>query len=281
MTGRRAAFVPETGSSMVPAGLDATLVLLRHGETTYIAEGRFQGQQEAPLSPLGLRQAELAAERLAHPSEVNPLPIPPGPPVAIVHSPLQRTTQVATRVRDALAATGAAPPIVVEPGLAEIAQGQWEGVPHTEIRARWRHLLAAWRRTPTLANAPGGEQLVDVQGRVEPAIRRILALLEAAGPPGGVDRSPVPGYQEAAMPPVPWAVLVGHDGIFKVVLLTLLDLPLERFWVFPFALGGISVVDIRGGRATLRAHNLTGHLAPLYTDGSIPESGDRQRSGAL
>ena len=53
------------GASPIPAGLDATLVLLRHGETTWIAEGRFQGGSDVPLSPLGERQATLAAERIA------------------------------------------------------------------------------------------------------------------------------------------------------------------------------------------------------------------------
>ena len=66
-----------------------------------------------------------------------------------------------------------------------------------------------------------------------------------------------------AVADVPWTLLVAHDGIFKVVLLTLLDLPLDRFWTFPFALCGITVVEFRDGRGILRAHNLTDHLATL------------------
>ncbi|HEY5434833.1 MAG TPA: histidine phosphatase family protein, partial [Candidatus Limnocylindrales bacterium] len=46
--------------SPIPEGLDATLVLVRHGESEWIREGRFQGQAETPLSQLGLRQATLA-----------------------------------------------------------------------------------------------------------------------------------------------------------------------------------------------------------------------------
>lgn len=79
----------------------------------------------------------------------------------------------------------------------------------------------------------------------------------------------------------PWTILVGHDGIFKVTLLTLLDLPLERFWAFSFALGGISVVDFLGGRPVLRAHNLVEHLAPLLDEQAIAETEERERSGAL
>ena len=46
---------------MIPTGLEASIALLRHGESVYITEGRFQGQADNPLSPLGERQAQLAA----------------------------------------------------------------------------------------------------------------------------------------------------------------------------------------------------------------------------
>jgi broad specificity phosphatase PhoE len=59
----------------------------------------------------------------------------------------------------------------------------------------------------------------------------------------------------------PWSITVAHDGILRLILLRLLDLPLERYWSFPFALCGISVVELRAGRARLRAHNLEEHLA--------------------
>ena len=50
---------------LIPDGLDATLVLVRHGESTYIAEGRFQGRADSPLTEIGERQAALVAARLA------------------------------------------------------------------------------------------------------------------------------------------------------------------------------------------------------------------------
>ena len=54
------------------------------------------------------------------------------------------------------------------------------------------------------------------------------------------------------------------------MLLTLLDLPLDRFWTFPFALCGITVVEFRDGRGILRAHNLTEHLAALAATDAAP-----------
>jgi broad specificity phosphatase PhoE len=85
----------------------------------------------------------------------------------------------------------------------------------------------------------------------------------------------------------PWIVLVGHDGAFKVALLALLGLPLDRFWTFTQTTTGIAVLDIRNGRTVLRAWNRTEHLAPLEREQgeaerrAEEEAAARARSGAL
>ena len=79
----------------------------------------------------------------------------------------------------------------------------------------------------------------------------------------------------------PWTIVVGHDGVFKVLLLTLFGLPLERFWMWSSDLCGISVIELRAGRPTIRAMNLTEHLAGLLDEDAQAESEARTRSGAL
>ncbi len=79
----------------------------------------------------------------------------------------------------------------------------------------------------------------------------------------------------------PWTVIVGHDGVFKVTLLTLFGLPLTHFWMFTMGLTGITVVELRGGRPVLRAANLTEHLAPLSEALEREQAEKRARSGAL
>ncbi len=266
--------------SPIPPGLDATLVLVRHGESRFIVEGRFQGQMETPLSETGLAQAAAVAARLAEQTAPPALPITAGPPREIVHSPLQRAAQTADAIARARDGTADAvrTPVRADAGFMEIGQGAWEGLHRDEISARYTTELAAWRRAPADHHAPGGEAIVAVQARVRDALARTLAALIHDAPPAGPDM--VPGYA-GTRGAGPWSILVGHDGVFKVVMLTLFDLPLERFWMWSFDLCGIGVVEFRGGRPILKAHNLTDHLAPRLDEASLAERAAREATGAL
>jgi probable phosphoglycerate mutase len=277
----------------VPPDLDASLVLLRHGQSVWLAEGRFQGRADTPLSPLGERQAALAGARLADPAAPPRLPVPAGDPVAIIHSPLARTAQTAAAVAAAIALRGRpAPPLVAEPGLIEIAQGAWEGLYQRDVEAGWPSEIAGWRRDPVRTFAPGGESLIDVDRRVREALSGVVERLErasVAAPDGGASGAAAGPTAASFYDPHagPWIVLVGHDGAFKVALLALLGLPLDRFWTFTQTTTGIAVLDIRNGRTVLRAWNRTEHLAPLEREQgeaerrAEEEAAARARSGAL
>jgi len=238
-------------------------VLVRHGESTWVAEGRFQGRGDPPLSPLGRRQAASVAARIAARSAEQSPPLPAGSPLVIWHSPLQRAAATARAIASA---QDIAPPLRPSVGLAEIDQGEWQGLTHHEVRARWAPTLGAWRADPTAAQAPGGERLVDAQHRVREALSGILAEMQPLTPPHANPAEPAADDSY-------WAILVAHDGTLRLALMTLLGLPIERFWSFPFALCGISVVEIDGGRAVLRAHNLVDHLATLALAAGRPDRG--------
>ncbi len=293
-------------------------MLVRHGESTWIAEGRFQGRENPPLSPLGERQASLVGERLAAPLAAPPLPLPGRPPLGVWHSPLTRAHRTAEAIADRIGDVA----LYEAPAFTEIGQGTWQGRRHEEIVAEDGAALEAWRREPVRYHAPGGEPLLEAASRVQQGLRELLAALLAEGPaeapgpsaalgsrvapPAGAagraaldDRalaarvsddpdaaspnraSAVPGYAVPA-DEEPWAILVAHDGIFRLILLTLLELPYERFWSFPFVLCGVSIVAVRDGHAVLRAHNLSDHLATLAAGGGAAAAeakGDRR--GAL
>ena len=104
------------------------LYLVRHGETTYNAEGRIQGQSDAPLSALGHRQGQAVAEAFTG-----------GSVGAIVSSPLRRTMETARYIAERLGL-----PIATDPRLMELDAGVFQGQlrstleeSHPEILARW------------------------------------------------------------------------------------------------------------------------------------------------
>ena len=271
---------------IIPDGLDAVVAFVRHGESEWVAENRFHGQGDPPLSDLGRRLALLTARRIARRARRPPLPLPAGAPRAIVHSPLGRAAETAELIGRAVSggrgedAIEAPVPLVPEPGLLEIGQGEWEGLPSAEVTGRWGELLEAWRHDPLKAWAPGGESVAEVDARVRVALRTLLEDLAAEAREPVTGRSQVLGYGDIPGDE-PWSIVVGHDGVFKVALLALLDYPLARFWTLPFALCGISVVEIRNGRPRLRLHNATDHLTGVDSGEGARREAERRRTGAL
>lgn len=271
--------------ALIPDGLDATIVLVRHGESEWITRGLFQGQGDSPLTDLGRRQAALVGRRLATADVPPVLPIPARAPAAIRHSPLLRAAGTAAGIIAAYherAPFDGGDVLAAEPddGLTEIGQGEWEGQPGSLIAERWGAILQRWRQAPLEAWAPGGESLPEVDRRVRSTLADVLGRLASEPRHGTRRRTGVLGYAED-LGDDPWALLVGHDGVFKVLLLALLDLPLERFWLVPFALCGISVVEVRAGRPRLRLLNATDHLAELETEAEQALTEEREKTGAL
>ncbi len=97
--------------------VEGALALVRHGESTWVAEGRFQGQGDPPLSPLGERQAALAGGRLRDPSAFPALPLPAVVPIGIWHSPLRRAASTADGDRPGARRRCAAPPGAAAHGI--------------------------------------------------------------------------------------------------------------------------------------------------------------------
>ncbi len=260
----------ETGvAAIVPARLDAAVVLVRHGESTWVAQGRVQGRANPPLSVLGHQQAALVAARLAHPLAPPPLPVPTGRVLGCWHSTLDRAASTATAI-----AAACGPDLELHPDerLQEIGQGEWEGLTGADVQARFRQVRRGWQRDPVRVHPPGGESLPEVSRRAASFASELLAKLGEANPPGEAGSSA--GLAIAA-PAAPWAIVVSHEGLLRVLLLSLLDLPLDAFWRFPLGLCGISVVEVHNGRQSLRAHNMLDHLGPIGAVAPAPAASER------
>ena len=104
------------------------VLLVRHGQSTWNADGRWQGQADAPLSALGEAQAKEAAARV-------------GRVDAIWASDLVRASRTAGIVGEALSLD-----VQVDARLRERHAGPWQGLTRVEIEAQWPGDLAAGRR---------------------------------------------------------------------------------------------------------------------------------------
>jgi len=182
------------------------ILLARHGETPWNAEGRYQGREDVLLSAVGEGQARALGERLQT--------------VRIdraVASPLRRAE---TTARLALGAERA-DMLSTDPGLMEIAHGQWEGLLASEIAARDPELLRQWRATPETVKMPAGESLGEVFARAWPAFTRAC------------EGTPVDGT----------LLVVAHDAVNRVILCHILGIPLARVWGFRQAPATLNLIE--------------------------------------
>lgn len=139
------------------------LLLVRHGQSVWNAQDRWQGQADPALSDLGEKQAREAARRIAD-----------MPFSSLVASDLRRARRTAEILAEALGLE-----VRLDAGLREIDVGDWEGLTRTEIRARWPRELADWsegRRESPL----GGETRSHLVERSRSTLTR-LAAEAAAG----------------------------------------------------------------------------------------------------
>lgn len=134
------------------------LLLIRHGETDWNRDGRWQGQLDVPLNAHGLEQAAALAEALS----IEPLD-------AIFTSDLRRARQTAEVLA---AATGAS--VVEDRRLREIHLGRWQGLTQKEISLGQDEALDRFRANPADAPPPEGETVLEVQLRMQAAVVDVL-----------------------------------------------------------------------------------------------------------
>lgn len=171
------------------------ILLARHGETPWNAEGRYQGQIDIPLSPVGEGQARALGQRLADVEIAR-----------AVASPLSRAQVTA---KAALGPTRVAM-LQTDADLQEIAHGEWEGLLASEIHDKDPARLRAWREEPDTVLMPGGESLRQVLERSWRGLARASEGL---------------GAEETLL-------VVAHDAVNRVILCKVLGIPLSRLWTF-------------------------------------------------
>jgi alpha-ribazole phosphatase len=133
------------------------LWLVRHGQTDWNLEGRYQGQADTPLNSTGIEEAGRAARQLAD------------RPFRMVYSSdlqrAKRTAEMIAQVRNT--------PVRVDPRLREISLGEWEGQIFDLIQVQYPLEVEERKRNPLTFRAPGGESIEDIWDRVKQAVNEI------------------------------------------------------------------------------------------------------------
>ncbi len=207
--------------------MSTTLILIRHGETPYNRDRRYQGHRDTPLTKKGKRQTKEIALRLKN----DPLD-------AIYSSDLKRTKYTAKAINRYHSLK-----IRALPQLREIDFGDWEGKTHDEIQREWRRLLDEWEREPSKIKIPRGESIQELAERTRATTKKIISIH--------------PNQRVA---------IITHGGPIRIILMDALGLGLDDWWKTITSNGGISIIEYQNKRAEVSLQNDTSHLIKNLTN---------------
>jgi alpha-ribazole phosphatase len=191
------------------------LILVRHGETDWNTERRYQGQLDVPLNGRGEWQAQLAGRALAGEAIER-----------IVSSDLRRAFQTARAI-----AAACSLPVTADARLREISFGSWEGLNYDQILEQDGDAYRRWKENP-VENAPtGGETLAVTE-------QRVLSL-----------------WQEIKEIDLETVALVSHGGTLRILLSYLLKLPPESFWETKLGNASITTLRVNHSAVTVDVLN--------------------------
>ncbi|MCA3237430.1 MAG: histidine phosphatase family protein [Curvibacter sp.] len=203
------------------------MILIRHGETDWNREFRFQGQLDVPLNAMGLTQARRVAERLAGLGAC-----------ALISSDLQRAVQTAQVLAHRM---GLGAPDT-DRGLREQHFGIVEGLRVPDIQARYPQDWAQWVQFDEGYAFDGGESLRVFQARVLAALRALAQVHRGRT-----------------------LAVVTHGGVLDMVYRSARGLPLSGPRVSEIPNAGINRVQLAGETFEILDWADTRHLADLPT----------------
>ena len=197
------------------------LYFMRHGETVWNTERRYQGMTDIELSEEGLRQAECAAKRFKN-IKID----------KIYASPLKRAMKTAEKI-----AAEKGLEIISEDDFREIHFGEWEGKTVPELTEKYGESYTNFIREPHKYGFPGEGSVENVINRIKPGIDKLIAEDE-----GNV-------------------LIVSHGGIIRLMIMYIMGLDSSWFTKMWINNTGVSIVEIKNDRKLLLTLNDSAHLA--------------------
>lgn len=219
------------------------LILVRHGQTNFNAQQRYQGQTDNPLNEIGMAQAATLQSRLAE-FKLD----------AVYVSDLLRARQTAQLALDGHPNP---PQPVFLSALREAHGGEFEGLNWDQMVERFPEEVKLWQEDRVRYGPPGGETVAQVLERVEQAYNQILREQS------GENRT---------------VLIVAHGGVLAVLLSYLMGMDLNRLWQWRIDTCSLTLVDIYPEGAILSLFNDTAHLDPAHLERRQPNPAVGQTS---
>ena len=199
----------------------STIYLIRHGETNWNLEERFQGITNTELTENGIEQGQKLANRLKETEIEN-----------IYTSPLDRARITAEFIGDK---TNNA--VIISDDFKEVCFGDWEGLTTSEIFNKYKW-SKDWFINPTQYQIPNADNLDEEKNRLK---EKLIEIAES-------NKSKKPN------------IIVSHAGIIRLSILGAMDLPLSYYWRLMFGNTSLNILEYNEGRFLLKCLNDTSHL---------------------
>lgn len=215
------------------------ITFVRHAQSIWNAEDRWQGQTDVPLSEAGRSEARQVSMRLVGERFDR-----------VVSSDLSRALDTAQAIvfeRE----------IELSPGLREMHLGAWCGLPHAEVAARFPDELLALQRGDATRIGGDGESLPEFSTRVHQAL---ASIVRSSGPSDRV-------------------LVVTHGGVIRAVMYELLGVHGRERPLIGCGNTGITDLTVRDdGSLAVRTYNDQRHLGLFAEKGDRVRTGDEGRA---
>jgi alpha-ribazole phosphatase len=206
------------------------IFLIRHGQTDWNIEMRFQGREDVPLNAEGRRQANLLSCYLEQEKFA-----------AIFTSPLSRAVETA----EIIAAKHGLIPHPVD-GLKEIDFGKWEGLTYDDMDEDGKAHLSRWFLNPDSNPPPGGESFIQFRERICQCYQQILKMVPEVEPETNIG-------------------IVTHAGAIKALVANILQIPWEMIARLKISQNSVTIILYDDwDNPYLELFNDTNHLKPGF-----------------
>jgi alpha-ribazole phosphatase len=200
------------------------VILVRHGQTLWNLEMKYQGHCDVALTEKGIQQARLAANRLAN-EKIS----------AVYASDLSRALTTATCIANKHNLQ-----VTTVPEFREINFGQWEGLTYEKISSQCTEQMTTLFTHPDEVEIPGGESFKEVKERASIALDKLVS-----------------------QHPAQTIVVVSHGGTIRTLLCAALNIHLNHLWNIKQDNTAINILEYHDNQVLVDLVNDSHHLSGL------------------